>query len=298
MKVRDKIICFSNDKTQSFPVKFSNEIYISKGKSPKYAAPVSYRSSYAIKCVVNGEEDYLVDGHLKRLGTGSVLFVQPDSKVQFLKANGLATSIFLEPDAMLEAHKYLLWGDKLLDFPFDSFSTDSVPFLPIKTTCSGPELKRIINMVAANSNAVLDEPFYLELAENVILAQNKLGLEKNNLKFKRKKTRLEIFRRLSVVREYIEDNLYKNISLDELSHVSCLSKYYMVRTFRQLYGKSPYQFHLELKLNKMHALINSDLQIESLRSLASDFGFYEYSVFYKHYMRFFNKKPSLNRGFR
>ncbi len=295
MDYRPSLIFIDNGEMPEFPDFFSNEVYISKGKSPEYPTPVSYSSSYTLKCVVSGNEKYEVDGEVKTLDKGTILFIEPKSKVQFLTAEGLATSIFLDEKMLKQAHHQIIMGPKILDYPFDEPRDGNVPFYALKSYQNTHELRAIVSKVFSYKGEV-DLNFYLELSEKIILAQNEEFLKKDRLGFKKKTTKFEIFKRLLIAKEYLEDNLSSNISLDELALVACLSKYHLIRTFKLVFGKSPGQYHIDLKVNRINHLLSSQTKIESLTQLALDFGFNEYSVFYKHYTNRFHKKPSIGLG--
>ena len=291
LEYRNNIVRIDNGNMPKFPVRFSNEIYLSHGTSPKNPSPVSYASSFALKCVIAGNERYLVDGKLENLSAGSILFIEPESKVEFLHSEGAATSIFLKEEILRKSLFMLSMGDKILDYPFDEPHMENIPFYRIKSYRNTKELKKIVSKVI-NAPEILDLDFYMELAEDVIIAQNEHFLKKNNLDFKKKSTRLEIFRRLSLVREYLEDNLSESVHLDEMAAIACLSKYHLVRTFKKIYGKSPRQYHLDLRITAIHKLLTSKLEFESINQLVACFGFNEYSVFYKHYVNRYGQKPS------
>lgn len=241
---------------------------------------------------MDGKEKYEVDGKVKNLDKGSILFIEPKSKVRFLEADGNAISIFLDEDMLKQAHHQINMGPKMLEFPFDGPGEGNVPFYAIKSYQNCQELRDIVAQVMDHSGQTnLD--FYFELAEKIIIAQNKEFLSKDKLGFKRKVTRFEIYRRLLVVREYLEDNIKVNVTLDELALVACLSKFHLIRTFKAVFGKTPYQYHLDLKVCRINNLLSSNTAIESLNKIAADFGFTEYSVFYKHYIKKFQKKPSI-----
>lgn len=53
-----------------------------------------------------------------------------------------------------------------------------------------------------------------------------------------------------IAREYLRENLARNVTLDELSAVTGVSKYRLVRVCTAWFGLSPHQLHLRLRLDR------------------------------------------------
>ena len=62
---------------------------------------------------------------------------------------------------------------------------------------------------------------------------------------------------VSELREYMRDNLHKQLSLDDLAKVSKLSKYHFNRKYKALTGHSPLQHFIELKIEQACFLLES-----------------------------------------
>ena len=73
------------------------------------------------------------------------------------------------------------------------------------------------------------------------------------------------------IQEYIMRNVNKEITLDELSEYFNISKYYMVRLFKQYIGMTPIRYHQSLRLEMVKDRIMETSQ--SLTSIAEEFGF-------------------------
>ncbi|MFB9579706.1 AraC family transcriptional regulator [Streptomyces yanii] len=58
-----------------------------------------------------------------------------------------------------------------------------------------------------------------------------------------------------IAREYLRENLARNVTLDELSVVTGLSKYRLVRVCTAWFGLSPHQLHLRLRLDRARVLL-------------------------------------------
>lgn len=78
-----------------------------------------------------------------------------------------------------------------------------------------------------------------------------------SLEFIKTKTRKEVFRRLLLAREYLHGNLYKEIKLEDLAKYCCLSVNHLLRTFKKAYGQSPYQYLIQLRLDRAKLLLRT-----------------------------------------
>ena len=88
--------------------------------------------------------------------------------------------------------------------------------------------------------------------------------------------------------EFLEDNYTKNITLEDLSALTGLSKYYMLRSFTKQKGISPYSYVETLRIDKAKNLLEKGVPpIEvSLRT-----GFTDQSHFSNFFKKFIGLTP-------
>lgn len=99
--------------------------------------------------------------------------------------------------------------------------------------------------------------------------------------------------RINRVIDFIEKNLEKDFSLDELAEVANFSKFHFSRIFQKLTGESPFQLVLRLRLEKGASLLVHGNQSISETALKS--GFRSLSVFSKNFRGHFKISPSSYR---
>ena len=78
-----------------------------------------------------------------------------------------------------------------------------------------------------------------------------------SLSFLRAKTQKEIFRRLLLAKEYLNSNSDKDVKLEDLAKYCCLSISHLLRTFKEAYGKTPYQYLIQLRLDRAKLLLRT-----------------------------------------
>ena len=88
--------------------------------------------------------------------------------------------------------------------------------------------------------------------------------------------------RVSRVKDMIMDALEHNIALDDFSQEVGLSRYHLVRSFKQAFGQSPHAFQLDQRIKKAKLLLQSG---RSLIDTASDLGFADQSHFQRHFKK-------------
>ena len=92
------------------------------------------------------------------------------------------------------------------------------------------------------------------------------------------------------MREFIDANLDKNLSLETLADVAGLSVYHFARTFKQSEGLTPHDYLLERRLAKARELLTHPDQ--SLSAIASRVGFADQS----HFTRRFRQAQGVSPG--
>ncbi len=85
---------------------------------------------------------------------------------------------------------------------------------------------------------------------------------------------------LMQVRERIMDCLSDNLSLDSLSEMSGLSRYHLIRTFKQRYGMAPHAYQLDQRIKHAKTRLR---QGEALSQVAIDLGFSDQAHFQRHF---------------
>ncbi len=100
--------------------------------------------------------------------------------------------------------------------------------------------------------------------------------------------------RISDVLSFLEKHCDQPIELDDLAAVASRSKYYFLRTFRSVVGRSPYQYLLTLRLRRAGiALLRSST---SVSTIAFDAGFGDLSTFNARFRAVFGATPTAFRG--
>ena len=90
------------------------------------------------------------------------------------------------------------------------------------------------------------------------------------------------------VREYLEANFMHNVSLSQLSTLTGISPYYLLRAFRKTVGLPPFEYLLHLRILSAKELLR---QGHPLIEVALETGFVDQSHFTRHFKRIVGFTP-------
>ncbi|WP_069997213.1 AraC family transcriptional regulator [Cellulosilyticum sp. I15G10I2] len=99
---------------------------------------------------------------------------------------------------------------------------------------------------------------------------------------------------IECVKAYLDTNYLNPVMLEDISELVHLSKYYIIRQFQQLYGLSPYQYLVNLRINRAKELLNEQKEIIEA---ALQTGFYDQSHFTKCFKQYMGLTPMQYRNY-
>ncbi len=255
-------------------------------------------SGLSIKLGHIGEEHYFIDGRRHTIKPGRFLVVNRHRSFDcFLKSDTPveAFCIYLSDLVIREAAALLSRSqEELLDSPFQA--SDKAPaFMEkvyhVRENELGGFLAAIRPLLA--SNQPLDfESLYYTLAEKLLRSQQQVERQLKGINAKRRSTREELYRRLCIARQYILENFHKDIELDALSREAALSKYHLLRTYKEAFGTTPYRQVLDLRLEASKELLAKG---HTLEDIAFHLGFSDRRSFTKAFKKGYGMAPSVMR---
>ncbi len=291
----EKIILLDSSKPREyFPERFSNEIYHSKVDSFEGEA---YKSSYSIKLCLSGVEEYEIDGQRRTLRKGEYLIVNNGSIVKsYVGVPSEGICFYLDNEIVAEAHANLF---KSLEYRIDNPSTAelSIPFFEI-TYSEKDEFGIYLNELIHNfllkekkDNVQIKPEMYFSLANKLVSKQFKTNEKISSLNRVKKQTKEEVFRRVNLAINHINQNISNKFDLDELSKASYLSKYYLIRSFKEVTNKTPFEYYHQQRMEFARKLILK--KSCSLNEIASTTNFNDLSAFSNAFKAYYGVAPSM-----
>jgi AraC family transcriptional regulator len=139
--------------------------------------------------------------------------------------------------------------------------------------------KRLIIKIKAQENPDalwLEENLY-ELMTHLLSLEKTMSIKTLELPAIKSSTRQEIFKRLLRASDYIFSFYEREIPLDELANIACLSKFHFLRLFKIAFQKTPHQFINDVRLQRAKELLhNTSFDVHTI---AKDTGFANSSSF-------------------
>ncbi|EJV56787.1 hypothetical protein BWGOE3_24360 [Bacillus mycoides] len=108
--------------------------------------------------------------------------------------------------------------------------------------------------ILANDPVGYEEQFH-KLMQIILIEQFNTWKEVESLSALRNSTREELYRRISIAHDYIRSYYDKAIKLNDIAQIACLSPNHLLRTYSQIYRKTPHQHISEFRILKAKKLL-------------------------------------------
>lgn len=235
----------------------SNQAHINYSTNTAFYRRSSLQG-YSLKFVLSGTEPYRINGQQRIIQPNQFLVVSHGSEVEVeidSREPVHGVCIFLSTHQIKDVWHTLQTDDGvLLDTPTGS---DATPVFyehvfTARHNLLGHRLATLASQISTQTLAphnLTDDLFY-ELVTHLCQQQQTHCRHLAQLPAQKRTTREELYRRLLLAREYMHDNLTEPTRLSDMAAVACLSDYHFLRTFKAVFGESPYQYVLRLRLQK------------------------------------------------
>lgn len=228
---------------------------------------------YAIQMIFNGSADYTIANREVSLFSGDFIFLNQDTAYSrkidsVVKVDSM--SVLFDPDFVTDFEYARTANDRLLLDEPESATRKAPVFVEAIYPLQGGMKINLLQLKThiedgRNDNLLLST--YLEhcLVNYYALYDAEIVNREASLKFLSHTTKSEILRRLSIARDYIISNYNKNLCLEEIARIACLSVNHFLRTFKQAYQQSPHQFLTSIRLRQAkYFLRNTDYPVNEI----------------------------------
>ncbi len=283
---------------QQYDLNFENLIIHSRTK--EFSKRVD-DSGLSIKMGVRGIEHYFIDNECHEVSSTNYLVVNKHRQFDcFLKSEEEVEAICLYVSPTIVREVYAHWvsdTDQQLNDPFE-WKHENPVFSEKLYGLTENELGQFLmnlklQLIQSNGEMPFNfNGFYYTLAEKLMLSQIKINRQINNISSVKASTKKELFKRLTLARNYIFENYTTNLQLDDLAKIAFLSKYHLLRTYKQVFDITPYQEVLKLRLEKAKQMMQGEY---SLEDIAFKLGFSDRRSFTKAFKKLEGVSPSIFR---
>lgn len=210
----------------------------------------------ALKYVAEGLETYWLEGKKHRVCDGKYLLV--NETVQTLdvlvKDRGtLGMCVNIDPDLVTEMLCQLLYPERLETAEALSGYLLS-PELFVRAAKAGRQMQYLLNQLIGEALKGNSEAPAIELIYELVylIVQENLGLIKAYARLQTAKiaTRKELFHRLLLGKEMLDDSIFSPVNMRQVADESCLSEFRFYRLFRQCFQISPFHYLFRRRIEK------------------------------------------------
>ncbi|MCA1061057.1 AraC family transcriptional regulator [Rossellomorea aquimaris] len=137
------------------------------------------------------------------------------------------------------------------------------------------------------------EEQYHFLMENLLISHFQHLKATESIHAVKSSTREELYRRITLAHEYIRAYYHQSLSIEEIAIVACLSANHMIRSYSQLYGKTPHRHISEFRIEKAKVLLK-DTRL-SITDITFEIGFQNPASFTKIFKQYMGISPTQYR---
>ena len=240
---------------------------------------------------INGARNQLLRDQVFFIGRGSTLAIKNMDKGSFPALLFFHSRL---PDLVMFSLQY--GGEVLLEKPFETLPYD---FSYLERMHVDHELHATVASLiglgaSCGSFASLQADMIVRgLFEDLLLKNQEAQKHSLNIQVLKASTRLEIFKRISTARDWMEAHFKENITLEDIASIASMNSQHFLRMFKQVYSITPHQYLIDLKLKKAKALLDdSDMTINDICQTIGLESSFSFSVLFK---KRFGLSPSLFR---
>lgn len=229
-------------------------------------------SRLSIRCMLKGEQHYRVGGNEHLVTPQKYLVVNQgqhyrtsfsgsEEQEMILVAfkPGFAESVFtslMQSEEQLLDEPFVVAQDSLLFFEktydHDPFMHSLFMTLRSLMNLSSAQRKELGTDILRKAQT---EEIYTALLLRLLHVHRGLTTDINKLRSSKKSTRVELFRRLSIARDFMEANLHLSLTLEDIAQKACLSLHHFKREFKDLFGVSPHRYLVNRRIEKAQQLL-------------------------------------------
>lgn len=246
---------------------------------------VSYQSTYTIKYVIEGTKYYHFDNQKAKVSKNQYLILNNDKTIHTEAQKGTkGLSFFLSP--------------LLINQIYNHYATDNTPIDFFEVTQMNTDqqigywLHHIAHLYQQDPLTFEHqmEDIFIILSEILIKDWVHINGKFKDLQIAKHTTQKELYKLISITKNYINDNLSTRITLDQISQDIGVSKYYLHRLFTELNGLTPLTYLTTIRIQKAKHLLQ--YSNKSVFEIAITCGFDNTSYFSKVFKKHIGHSPT------
>ncbi len=264
-----------------------------------FHAPMTRRDVVGLKYVIQGEENYVVNGKRHRVKPGQLLVVDElntgEAFNHQMASKTIGLCINIDKALINQVISGIDPSSSKLEDPFHSnkagfnFLLQTTPASQLALGKAVQELSRIISN-QPDTPEFFDKDLFYSLSESLLQSNRETVALSSKVQASKIITQQEIYKRLLLAKEIMDECLDQKLDMNEVALQAGLSEYYFCRSFKSVFGTSPYKYLLNSRLNRGFKLVQSGKF--SITEVAFSCGFSDIHSFSKAFKKHFSQSPS------
>ena len=230
--------------TQDLP--YFPEHVIFTGKVSGFVLP-EHRCHHGLIYSLGGKFTFKLNGLSRELDENRFLIVNGDSTLSLLTGSQPAQPIMMyfqsrTPALSPDSHA-ADWNLTERIYPVtDAFKERIHLLASLPDSCS--------SFITMKADGVIRSMLFDILSFNQYASEESMKLD-----VRKASTRQENYKRLAIVREWIEDNFNRALSLDELAGIAAMNHQHFLRLFNKVFHKTPHQYIIDRRIAEARQLL-------------------------------------------
>ncbi|GGA85826.1 AraC family transcriptional regulator [Puia dinghuensis] len=276
-----------NVDNEIIPPDYSDHFLFFEELQRSYDCP-EHPANIGLLATTKGNCNYYVNGGKNQVDPGKVFFISRGSRLAIRTTEKGVAPVLLFfhsklPDLVL--HSLIYGGEVLLEKPFDSLPFD---FSYLERIHVDEQLHQVVASLlvlgdSCGSFASLQADMIIrEMFENLLRKNQEAYKHSQNVQAVKASTRLEIFKRISTARDWMDAHYNAAITLEDIGVVAAMNSQHFLRMFKQVYNITPHQYLIDLKLKKAKQLLEStELTINEICQTIGFESVFSFSILFK-----------------
>ena len=230
--------------------------------------------------LLEGDVEFIIGSEIYHLQTGDLLLIRAGSyHTRKLNSNIYKRRVIEFEEPYLQISSNI---SKELLLPYNKDNQDFNPLIPSQSV----KKYHLDSLFDKIEDLIIDSNKSKDFIPIHIMS---LLVEFNNIFVSNpQKTNIYTIHSITEIIKYIDNNISRKITLNDLEKAVNLSKYYISHLFKETMGISIFNYIIERKIRHAEYLIRQGVQPTQASMMV---GYYNYSNFYENYKKITRTKP-------
>lgn len=233
-----------NNNTKFWKAAEFKNLELIKAQYATHTFPKHMHETYVLGVILKGVEKFYCKGKMYEAPAGSIIIVNPEEIHTGYSAGDIPWTyrcLYPSIDLMQTIQDQLTGANK------------AIPYFPSKVIWDKKlhhKLKSFHIGVEKNIDSLILHDEFMESISRLIHHHAKGSFEFNEIGSEPDAVK--------IICEYLQENFDKSVSISQLSSVTGLSQFYLIRTFKKHKGITPHKYLVNIRIQKARTFLTND----------------------------------------